>query len=404
MKIKMNINRLSYICIIVGYILTLTTIPQGEIAGNIVINIGLLLALYKIFFLNHYKTKQLVLFTIIGIVFLISAYRTQNYQFVYTFIFVLSAIRMNIDKLIDIDLKIRIPLVFIVCTLGYLGIVLNRVDYDIRGFGMERQALGFTHPNNLGAMMMVITIYVFYKKHNHFCIKDYILLLIADYICWSVAVSRTSSIIITGVVVIELLDSTITFFAKTKFLQKVKHFVIAIGSVFTLIIPLGSIYLGVNYSATPIYHALDSAFSSRFYLMHTAFKNNGVALLGQYVKVISWTSNVAAEKTNAIDNLYGYILINFGIIFFVISVLILVGSYIYACKKDERKICLCILFFIAAGFCENKMFYIGTNVFTLYIALAIYQSSKKVRNRKVKNGSVIVLQRKDKVLGEKGNG
>lgn len=379
MKVKVNIIRASYVFIIIGYVLTLTTIPQGDVISNAFTSIGLILALYKILFLNRYKIKQYILLIIIGILFLISAYRTENYQFIITFIFILSATRMSIDKLIDIDLKIRVPLIFIVCALGYFGVILNRLDYDIRGLRLERQALGFTHPNNLGAMMMVITIYLFYKKHKNFGLQDYLLLLFADYICWSVAVSRTSSIIITGVILVECLDSIITFFVNGVLLQRIKCIAIRIAGLLTLIIPLGSIYLGMNYSTTPIYLTLDSLFSSRFYLMHTAFKNNGITLLGQYIKVTAWTSNVIAEETNAVDNLYGYILINFGIIFFVIVILTLVISYIYAYKKDERKICLCILFFIIAGFCENKMFYIGANVFTLYIAVALYQSSMKIR-------------------------
>ena len=235
--------------------------------------------------------------------------------------------------MIAIDLKVRVPLIFLVCALGYSGVILNRLDYDIRGLGLDRQALGFTHPNNLGAMMMVITIYLFYKKHKNFGVQDYLFLLFADYICWSVAVSRTSSIIITGVILVECLDSIISFLVKEMILQKIKHIAIDIAGLLTLIIPLGSIYLGMNYSTTSFYIALDSFFSSRFYLMHTAFKNNGITLLGQY----------------------------------------------YASKKDEKKICLCILFFIIAGFCENKMFYIGTNVFTLYIAVALYQSSMKIK-------------------------
>lgn len=379
MNVKVDIIRASYVSIIIGYILTLTTIPQGDVIGGAFTSIGLILALYKILFLNRYRIKQYILLTIVGILFLMSAYRTKNYQFVITFIFILSATRMSIDKLIAIDLKVRIPLVFIVCALGYSGVILNRLDYDIRGFGLERQALGFTHPNNLGAMMMVITIYLFYKKHKNFRVQDYLLLLVADYICWGVAVSRTSSIIITGIILVECLDSAVSFLLNGMLLQKIKRVAIDIAGLFTLIVPLGSIYLGINYSTTPFYIALDSLFNSRFYLMHTALKNNGITLLGQYIKVISWTSNVVAEETNAVDNLYGYILINFGTIFFAIVILTLVISYIYASKKGERKICLCILFFIIAGFCENKMFYIGANVFTLYIAVALYRSSMKIR-------------------------
>ena len=108
-------------------------------------------------------------------------------------------------------LKDILPLIFLVCALGYSGVILNRLDYDIRGLGLDRQALGFTHPNNLGAMMMVITIYLFYKKHKNFGVQDYLFLLFADYICWSVAVSRTSSIIITGVILVECLDSIVSF-------------------------------------------------------------------------------------------------------------------------------------------------------------------------------------------------
>ena len=112
---------------------------------------------------------------------------------------------------------------------------MNRLDYDIRGLGLDRQALGFTHPNNLGAMMMVITIYLFYKKHKNFGVQDYLFLLFADYICWSVAVSRTSSIIITGVILVECLDSIVSFFVKGMLLQKIKHIAINIAGLLTLV-------------------------------------------------------------------------------------------------------------------------------------------------------------------------
>ena len=145
MKVKVDIIRASYVSIIIGYILTLTTIPQGDVIGSAFTSIGLILALYKILFLNHYKIKQYFLLTIVGILFFVSAYRTRNYQFAITFIFILSATRMSIDKLIAIDLKVRVPLIFLVCALGYSGVILNRLDYDIRGLGLDRQALGFTH-------------------------------------------------------------------------------------------------------------------------------------------------------------------------------------------------------------------------------------------------------------------
>lgn len=383
MEIKLNINKTSYICIVIGYVLTLTTIPHADIIGNVFIISGVLIALFKILFLNHYTSKQFILFVIVGVLFLISAYRTKNYQFVYTYVFVLSATKMSMDSLIDIDLKIRIPLVFVICILGTSGVILNRVDLDLRGFGEERQSLGFTHPNNLGAMLMILTIYLFYKKHKRFNMKDYLLLIFADYMCWSVAVSRTSSIVITFVIIVELLDSIITFFINTIVLQKAKDIIIRIGSIFVLFVPGTSIYLGLNYAATPFYLALDSLFSSRFYLMHTALKNNGVTLLGQYIKVTAWTRNVIAENTNAVDNLYAYILMNFGVIFFIVIVLAIFISYIYACKENDHRVCLCILFFMVAGFCENKMFYIGANVFTVYVAVAIYQANRIIKSRRI---------------------
>lgn len=70
MKVKVDIIRASYVSIIIGYILTLTTIPQGDVIGSAFTSIGLILALYKILFLNHYKIKQYFLLTIVGILFL----------------------------------------------------------------------------------------------------------------------------------------------------------------------------------------------------------------------------------------------------------------------------------------------------------------------------------------------
>ena len=69
MKVKVDIIRASYVSIIIGYILTLTTIPQGDVIGSAFTSIGLILALYKILFLNHYKIKQYFLLTIVGILF-----------------------------------------------------------------------------------------------------------------------------------------------------------------------------------------------------------------------------------------------------------------------------------------------------------------------------------------------
>ena len=59
MKVKVDIIRASYVSIIIGYILTLTTIPQGDVIGSAFTSIGLILALYKILFLNHYKSNNI---------------------------------------------------------------------------------------------------------------------------------------------------------------------------------------------------------------------------------------------------------------------------------------------------------------------------------------------------------
>ena len=50
MKVKVDIIRASYVSIIIGYILTLTTIPQGDVIGSAFTSIGLILALYKSYF------------------------------------------------------------------------------------------------------------------------------------------------------------------------------------------------------------------------------------------------------------------------------------------------------------------------------------------------------------------
>lgn len=321
-------------------------------------------------YINKYKPALLISFVLVGGLLSISAFNTKNTMYLLTFVIVVAAKRINIRKLIVTDLKIRVPMAIGIVLLSMAGIITDRVEQ--RMGGSLRHSFGFTHPNNLGAMLFIVSLYWFYLKHKRFKLRDYVGIAALGVMCQTMTDSRTSTAMIALIFLVEALDSLIGLFHKS---ARTRRLLLKYGMLMIVIVPSISIYFGYCYSAGNLFHlALDQFLSSRLYLASVALKNNGLTMLGQFIQVIPWSVATVAETTNAIDNAYMYTLINFGIVTFAIMIWTIWRIYRYSLTENDHSVCVCLLIMIVAGFVENKIFHVGENVFLLCFASTLFAS------------------------------
>ena len=378
-KRNLNLLQIGYGTILVSFLYKYSFLAELPLLGlwnwSIMLDVlGIGILLLQIY-INKYKPLQLAAFLLVGALLGVSAFNAKNTMYLLTFLMVVAAKRVNIRKLIETDLKIRIPMTLGIMLLSLLGAITDRVEQ--RTGGMLRHSLGFSHSNNLGAMLFIIALYWFFLKHKHFKLKDYAGIAALGVFCQVVTDSRTSTLMIALVFLVELLDTLIRLFNKS---DRLRDVLLRIGALLFIFVPGLSVYFGYNYSVTNLVHlTLNQLLNSRLYLAYVALKNNGLTLLGQYIEVIPWNVATVAETTNAIDNAYMYTLINFGIVTFIIVLWAIWRIYRYSLNIKDRTISLCLLLLIVEGFVEAKVFHVGENIFLLYFASTLFSGNAEGR-------------------------
>lgn len=376
MKKKLTITyvELAYEIMLVAFLVSISTLTSVEWFASL--HIKLCLELLGLFFLavkivrSKYSIRQAWVLLVVGLLFFISFYNTGDEMFVISYLVILASNNIEFDQLVKKDLKIRLIFMSLVAALSSFGLIWNRTERRLES-GKIRMSLGFSHPNNLGAMFFCLALYYFYLKHRKFSIKDYGLLIVLAILCFTITDSRTTTALILGIVLLEILD---TVYSKINFANETKYRLLSVLQSMIVLCPLVSFYVAFNYNyKNPVYLALNSLFNSRLYLANAALKNVGLSLVGQKVDYVSWVDAKAGMTTNAIDNLYVYIGVNFGIVTLVVVLLMLLFVYRYALKNNNRSVCLCLLIIMIMGFFENKVMYIGENIFLLYFAQAFFE-------------------------------
>lgn len=262
-------------------------------SSNKFYQIILLTLLFLVFItIPHQKwNKSKILIVVILLLFSLLVYVfSHNYNFI-----IISAIMISI-KYIDINSFFKFSFIF--RGLSYL------INFFIRVIGLLplglyiyedriRYTFGYSHPNlTHGEYFTIVSYYLFYKKGN-LTYKEYILILILDYIVYLFTDSRTGFLL---VILLLLLNIVLKYVVKLKIINSIiKNIYYFIG--------IGTVLLSIFYRSLPFLSSFGN-FSSRFLTANILIDLSHLNLFGQ-------------EFIYGTDLGYVNLLFNYGIISFL---------------------------------------------------------------------------------------
>jgi len=311
-----------------------------------------------IIFLNHKKfTLKRIVVEILGTaIVVVSSYFSKSNTILTLWIFILAVREIDFDELIKVDFYTKFVLVFIVVLCYYLGFTEKNEFYGY--FGNIRSSIGFGNPNTFGYYIFSLCADYIYSNNNRIKLKHSIVLIIISFIVGYLSNSRTSQFLIV------LLAFSTPIAKILKNIVKNKYFKIFILSLF-FICSLSSVYICKNYdSSNDVYYNLNEALSGRIFNAHRFLEKYDVSIIGNEIEL----------KTN--DNSYSYyldngyikLLLNYGILVFMIIYIIYLKDFKKAFRNNNIFLILIFSIYLFYGLTENVMFWLSGNAFLLYFA------------------------------------
>lgn len=378
---RISVKKLFILLFLLSYIFTNTQIIFPSVLQTILTTACICLFIY---YLIEYKysIKELSIYMFILFLGLMS------YVLTGMSAFLLILLSMVMVKLNDVETiarsllgmrMIALLILIIGCLVGFIS--NERVSVYKSGVYVEKFALGFNHPNQLGqALGIMILLFIAItseKKYLFNKIITGILILIA----YAISGSR-SMLAICG---IYWILSIITIISKKKDLLSIiiiksRWFIMAL----ILFVGIGMPILMTHLTgqALKYLYALNGLLGSRFSYSSAVMNNYKVSLFGN-VFDFSYLETLYGDY--AVDNGYIYILYGFGIIAFIIFVFFSMNAVKCLAQSRKNMYALLILVLCLWGCIENILFIPTINIGVLYLGVGIGKENiKKKQKRKFK--------------------
>ncbi len=359
---------IGYFLAICGYMVQISFI-KGARYISLVLEICAILIFIAVTIRKREKFRVLVWYFLILSLFAISAIRLRDATFIIIIVTTFAYRGNDFDNLVRKDMYFHLLGLLAVVALYFAGLVESR---DLVNDGEIRHSLGFSHPNNLGAVLFCIAgdyFYFHYKKNK---LTSYFFYIFLVAFCWFIPRSRTCALLISFMTIVGLFVGL--FKRKHK---KIEKLILYISTSLFFVFPFISYYFPMQYGSGKTWISqIDTLLSHRIYLSHIALEKYQMHLFGNIIQTQKYINaiNVATEDRNLIDNAYVYIGLNFGIIALLFLLGIMLFIYIYALRKEKQQICYCILFVLIYAITEQRAFNIGVNIFVIYFLTALQKN------------------------------
>ena len=308
--------------------------------------------------LKNIMQKNSILDWIFLIILLYLCRKSYQYNFDFynifgTLMFLFCAKNIDLQKIIKLDLYIRIIRSILFFTLPFMGLMINEVNILIGG--RTRTFFGWTHPNMMGLDFLLLAMDIMYLRKE--CKKWYDCILYAVFIIFldRTANSRTAEAIIAMFIVIHLLSIVIpkNWFHKMMVLFTSGAFLLCV------CIPFIGSYLYIRKPELFLQHY--GTMPARIQLTTTFYlRNGGVGFYGFPI-----------EDEDCLDMMFSYIGLHWGIAAFIVIVAAITYA-IYKASSEQNTVFLVLLFsFLVYGWAEVAPIYPVYSYFSLLLGYYI---------------------------------
>lgn len=308
--------------------------------------------------LKNIMQKNSILDWIFLIILLYLCRKSYQYNFDFynifgTLMFLFCAKNIDLQKIIKLDLYIRIIRSILFFTLPFMGLMINEVNILIGG--RTRTFFGWTHPNMMGLDFLLLAMDIMYLRKE--CKKWYDCILYAVFIIFldRTANSRTAEAIIAMFIVIHLLSIVIpkNWFHKMMVLFTSGAFLLCV------CIPFIGSYLYIRKPELFLQHY--GTMSARIQLTTTFYlKNGGVGFYGFPI-----------EDQDCLDMMFSYIGLHWGIAAFIIISSAIIYAIYKAAREQHTRFLILLFFLLIYGCAETAHIYPVYSYFSLLLGYYI---------------------------------
>lgn len=306
--------------------------------------------------------KILLIFILLG---LVSINIDSNVLFC-SFFFIIAARNIDMRKLLLGAFWIQLFLTIMIAVASRIGLVSDWM-YNIEG--RNRHSLGYVYPSYIASIFFYMVLAYMYIRKEKLHLLETIMIGVLNCIIFVLTDSKTSFVLTFLAIVVffvlkyykkELKNNLIS-----KLLYSYSVFGIAIISIVTCIV-----YNDENNFLVKI----NSFINNRLIMGHNALVEHGVTLFGEKIRWIGfgglgYTTSALKEEYNFVDCSYVKVLLDYGIIFFVIMLSGYALVSYRAIKEKDRFLCTCILFMCIYSIIEPRIIEFGFNPFVLSLCV-----------------------------------
>lgn len=286
---------------------------------------------------------------------------------------------IDCDKIAKIFYKTMIISVVITLLLYCFNVFPEYIIYR-NMTDMQRYAFGFSHPNVLGRILMLICMLHVLIKKDESKILDVIGIVFVGIFVYVWPNSVTSAEIIFLLAAALLLSMAYTHFMNRNLSQSV---IVKLGAKITLPIIFGAVVLiTVNSDYQQIVRDFSITFYKRFYYGFVAIQEYGIHLFGNKITLVGSTQRYFSgnkQSTFVLDCLYILLLVRYGLV----VTLYYLYEYIKGianCIKDKNIYLLVVMVLIA-------VYSISENGMTVFYSSFIFICSLGMKRSKLKSDS-----------------
>lgn len=320
---KLNIDKslLFFIGLMVFlYIVLVTTLLQYSYSGAIPIyyNVEKVLRL-AIVVIGMYRTRYYTRREIAAIVLLIivagaSYLVIGSYTFFDVFFIAFFCRKINKEQVINTFFYSILAGVIVATILYYMGIMPEFRIYRLET-NQIRVALGFSHPNVLARLILILCALYILKKKEKINLVDLIIMGAIGYWVYIYPNSITSALVIYLLVVLLAISKIYEFLFQT---DMVKNMFFKGAVLFLIPMTLIVVYVFLlNSSGESILKDISSTFMGRFIYGMRAITTYGIHIFGTKLPIVGNASSYFSNRPSSyfvIDCLYIYMPVQYGVI------------------------------------------------------------------------------------------
>ena len=308
------------------------------------------IALLVFGFLFQYRIcekKEFIVYCCFFIVAIVTAIYNKNFAFIKLVLFAGSVRYVEMKNIVEFDLKLRAILIILLYVMSLIGFANDEVFYYN---GIARHSLGFKNPNALGVAIYILVCDIIFMSGNKIKVKHLIVIILIAGWLYSVARCRTAVYAILMLVILVILYKLFPNIYKVKFTKILFISVPFVLSYITYISVKGLI----NYHPAAL--ELDKLLSTRLSAVATFVVRLKPTIFGQ---------PIGETVAVSMDNAYGFVLYDLGILIAIILLLLTVKAFLKYFKTQNIMLCIIMLSFICYGLSEHLWLFIDYNIFML---------------------------------------